>query len=237
MIKHSLKILQCSHRKIFKYVWPFLHILHERVKKESIQWNRKINNLLIYFVLAVMDLLYMECCKGCMVAMESVYYSNPFEFADALNNGTLTEDIIFPVLASISTEQMMGYYFVPFFKMPMLSVIVKRKTYSEIMTDLILSCLNLWPLLSICLMMALIAGFLMWIMVVLIAYIAWKVSIFGVFLVYIFPHLHQIRSDTSYLSVFSTNTRKYGPGKLQIRHSLHSFTWYLTHFSLVLHYI
>ena len=114
----------------------------------------------------------MECCKGCVLAMESVHYSNPFEFADALNNGTLTEDIIFPVLASSSTEQMMGYYFVPFFKMPMLSVIIKRKTYSEIMTDLILSCLNLWPLLSICLMMALIAGFLMWIMVVLIAYIA-----------------------------------------------------------------
>ena len=187
MIKHTLKILQCSHRKIFKHVWPFLNIIHERVKKESIQWNRKINNLLIYFVLAVMDLVYMECCKGCMVAMESVYYSNPFEFADALNNGTLTEDIIFPVLASISTEQMMGYYFVPFFKMPMLSVIVKRKTYSEIMTDLILSCLNLWPLLSICLMMALIAGFLMWIMVVLIPYIAWKVSIFGVFFGLYFP--------------------------------------------------
>ena len=114
----------------------------------------------------------MECCKGCMVAMQLVSYSNPFEFADALNNGTLTEDIIFPVLASMNTEKMMGYYFVPFFKMPMLSVIIKRKTYSEIMTDLILSCLSLWPLLSICLLMALIAGFLMWIMVMLIIYFA-----------------------------------------------------------------
>ena len=33
------------------------------------------------------------------------------------------------------------------------------------------------------------------------------------FLVRIFPHLDWIRKDTEYLSVFSPNTGKYGPGK------------------------
>ena len=30
MVKHTLKILRCKRRKIFKYVWPFLNIVHER---------------------------------------------------------------------------------------------------------------------------------------------------------------------------------------------------------------
>ena len=38
-----------------------------------------------------------------------------------------------------------------------------------------------------------------------------KVSIFGVTLVYIFPHLDWMRRDMEYLSVFSPNGVKYGP--------------------------
>ena len=46
---------------------------------------------------------------------------------------------------------------------------------------------------------------------------AWKVSIFHIFLVSIFPHLDWIRRDTPYLSIFSPDARKYGPEKLQTR--------------------
>ena len=45
----------------------------------------------------------------------------------------------------------------------------------------------------------------------------WKVSVFGDFLVGIFPHLDWIRRDTPYLSVFSPNAGKYGPEKLWIQ--------------------
>ena len=40
---------------------------------------------------------------------------------------------------------------------------------------------------------------------------AWKVSVFGVVLVPIFPHLDWIRRDTEYLFVFNLNAGKYGP--------------------------
>ena len=40
---------------------------------------------------------------------------------------------------------------------------------------------------------------------------AGKMSVFGVFLVLIFPHLDWIRRDTEYLSIFIPNARKYGP--------------------------
>ena len=53
-------------------------------------------------------------------------------------------------------------------------------------------------------------------------YTTWEVSVFGVFLVPIFPHLEWIQRDTLYLSVFSP---KNGPERLQIRTL---FThWYL----------
>ena len=45
---------------------------------------------------------------------------------------------------------------------------------------------------------------------------AWKVSVFGVFLVRIFPHLDWIRRDISYLSIFSPNSGKCGAEKLRI---------------------
>ena len=43
-----------------------------------------------------------------------------------------------------------------------------------------------------------------------------KVSVFGVFLVRIFPHPNQIKRDTEYLSVFGPNAGKYRPRKLRI---------------------
>ena len=46
---------------------------------------------------------------------------------------------------------------------------------------------------------------------------AWKSSVFGVFLVRIFPHSYWIRRDTEYLSVFSPNGGKYGSENLWIR--------------------
>ena len=44
----------------------------------------------------------------------------------------------------------------------------------------------------------------------------WKVSVFGVILVRIFPHLDLIRRDTPYLSIFSLNVGKYRPELLRI---------------------
>ena len=46
---------------------------------------------------------------------------------------------------------------------------------------------------------------------------AWKVVVFGIFLVHIFPHLDWIRKDTEYLSVINPNAGKYGPEKLRVR--------------------
>ena len=48
-------------------------------------------------------------------------------------------------------------------------------------------------------------------------YTGWKVSVFGVFLVRIFPHSDWIRRGTVHLPVFIPNWGKFGPEKLWIR--------------------
>ena len=53
---------------------------------------------------------------------------------------------------------------------------------------------------------------------------AWRVSIFGVILVRIFPHLDWIRRDTPYFSVFSPNAGNAGQNNSEYRHYLYSVT-------------
>ena len=62
-----------------------------------------------------------------------------------------------------------------------------------------------------------VAAFLNLNLQILVEYTAWKVSVFGVFPVRIFPGSDWIRKDTKYLSVLSPNAGKYGPEKLRIR--------------------
>ena len=64
-------------------------------------------------------------------------------------------------------------------------------------------------------------------------YTAWKVSIFGVILVRIFPHLDRMPRYTKCLSVFSPNAGKYDHNKTEYVHFLHSDTsvlvyWYIS---------
>ena len=62
---------------------------------------------------------------------------------------------------------------------------------------------------------------------------AWKVSVFGGFLVRIFPHSDWIRSNTKYLSVFSSNVGKYGPENLRIRTHFTQWILFIKGFQIV----
>ena len=65
-------------------------------------------------------------------------------------------------------------------------------------------------------------------------YTAWNVSIFEVFLVRIFPHSDRMRRDTPSLCVFSPDSGKYGPEKLQTRTTFtycYLITLFFSHFT------
>ena len=57
-----------------------------------------------------------------------------------------------------------GFFFIPVLEMPNAFFITERKSDRERTIEMIQGVLELWPLLIICLLMALIAGGLIWVM-------------------------------------------------------------------------
>ena len=82
---------------------------------------------------------------------------------------SLTEDVlqsdsdfIYPVFAFTKSHIVYGQYFVPLLDPPGAFYVTARKHFSA--GELALKCLNLWPLLAMCIFMSIIAGFIGWLL-------------------------------------------------------------------------
>lgn len=112
-----------------------------------------------------LPLLISHCCQGCGMVANIVNYSSQGEYVEAVNNKTMKADFVMPVLGRSDLDTVAGSYFIPLLNIGEITVVMCRKTKGEILHDVIHSCLKLWPLLSVCLMMTYIAGFIVWITV------------------------------------------------------------------------
>ena len=74
-------------------------------------------------------------------------------------------DFTFPIISGTFAEEFMGYPFVPLIKYPGMMLIVKDKSINEIVLDMILMILSVWPLILINLLMMILAGYLVWLLV------------------------------------------------------------------------
>ena len=67
---------------------------------------------------------------------------------------------MFPVLGRSSSYKFYGYYFIPYVEPPILYYITAKD--NETLTHLLRVCLEMWPLIIICLLFVVIAGFIGW---------------------------------------------------------------------------
>ena len=67
-------------------------------------------------------------------------------------------NIVYPVLGVGGATRLYGYHYIPLIKLAAGYYVSKAPTSEEVMTNLIVACLNLWPLLLVMLLLALIAG-------------------------------------------------------------------------------
>ena len=74
-----------------------------------------------------------------------------------------TSHMILPLLGETASPRLYGYHFIPFMKVPFLYYIT-MKTENKVIMELLEHCLELYPIIITCLLMAVIAGFLAWIM-------------------------------------------------------------------------
>ena len=106
-----------------------------------------------------------DCCGGCLNAKRVNNYGSQEEFANDSNLGKVEDDIVYPFLGKTDTLTISGWYFMPVIDISRITVVTNKKMPQEIILELITSSLMLWPLLSVCMMMTVIAGFFMWIFV------------------------------------------------------------------------
>ena len=107
----------------------------------------------------VSDMLY-HCCGECAKYYQIYVFTDVSYVNKSLMNSA---DILIPVIAkSSNVQEMFGFHFIPVFEVPSAYYFTLKESKRVMAVKLVMSCLNMWPLLVICLLMALISGFIAW---------------------------------------------------------------------------
>lgn len=105
------------------------------------------------------DALY-HCCGNC-----SQYYMTraTLDISNVDKSLLNSSDIILPVIMpSVKSKEMAGYHFIPVIEIPSAYYFTLKQTKQQVSINLILAYLKMWPLLIITLLIAIISGFLTW---------------------------------------------------------------------------
>ena len=100
-----------------------------------------------------------KCCGNCTKLGKVNYFSNLTEVTPL---SISSSDFALLFLGSSSAVTLYGYYFIPVIYAPNVFYITQKD--KSILQRLIKSCLELYPLIVICLLMAVISGFFAWLM-------------------------------------------------------------------------
>ena len=101
-----------------------------------------------------LEVMLDKCCGNCPAPTNSTLNNITELTRDAIN----TSDFVFPILAKEDTEILYGFHFVPAMPVPSVFYIT---VYED---DFLVNILSIWPVIVVCLLMAIVAGFLCWIL-------------------------------------------------------------------------
>lgn len=111
-----------------------------------------------YSVDVVSDLL-RTCCGPC-IQYDRVRTVK--KISDASHEIRNTSHFLFPVLGRANTEKAYGYHFIPLIETRIVYYITHKP--HDLIHQLIIACVNMWPLVVICLLMIIVSGFCGWLM-------------------------------------------------------------------------
>ena len=106
----------------------------------------------VYGVNLVEQLL-RTCCGSCVKFMKK---ENIDEIAQLSTPEMEKVDLAFPVLGKTGQNTYHGYYYIPIIEAPKVYYVTHAN--DQVLKDVIVSCLNLWPLLVVTGLMVLISG-------------------------------------------------------------------------------
>lgn len=112
-----------------------------------------------YSTSQLLENMLMKCCGQCIHIHLGKQLMNVSEITFQSMNES---DFILPFLAQSSARMLHGFYFIPLIDAPNLFLFTTK--YTTLMEDLILGCLRRYTIIVLCLLVAFIAGFIIWIM-------------------------------------------------------------------------
>lgn len=102
-----------------------------------------------------------RCCGDC-TKYKRINIDRPLH---DLNDTELDEyDVIYPVPAQKQTNELYDRYFIPVYNVPPAYYFTLKKSNKDMAINIVQGCTKMWPLLAVCILMSLIAGFFGWIM-------------------------------------------------------------------------
>lgn len=102
-----------------------------------------------------------NCCGKCAV---STIVDRFKDVSHVTVKSLHSSDIIFPIFSRSDNEKLYGFWFIPIIDIPDAYYVRKKRTNEEMLRDMLNRFARLWPLLVICLLFALLAGFFAWIL-------------------------------------------------------------------------
>lgn len=122
--------------------------------------SRVEKQIFSYTMMYALNDMIHACCGKC----SNIIYKNDFKSMSEINEQSLAPfDFVFPILGSrYYQHEMYGYYFIPTFDLSSAYYFTLSKSKIEMIHNIVRSCVNLGPLLIICLLGALISGFIAW---------------------------------------------------------------------------
>ena len=115
-----------------------------------------------YEMKGLIDKMLDFCCGTCATR---TIVNEFFDISEANITSLATSDFIFPFLGPTSEKELLGFHFIPIIGISNAYYVTLKNTLSaETLDELINTCAELWPFLLTCLMLALISGFIAWVL-------------------------------------------------------------------------
>ena len=102
-----------------------------------------------------------RCCGNCANLTVTKHFTAMSEIKES--RGPYS-DFIYPIFSRASFDELYDYNFIPIFAVQGAYYFSLRNTQAEMGKKLIFACLDMWPLLIICILLAFISGFVIWVL-------------------------------------------------------------------------
>ena len=76
-------------------------------------------------------------------------------------------DLTFPIIGTEYLDKFLDYPFIPVLEYPGAVVIAKDKEWTEVVNDMIVALLSVWPLIVVNTLIMIVAGFVVWLLVII----------------------------------------------------------------------